>query len=82
MLQLSRISKNKDYKGPKTVDDESSKGTKIYNNTSIVDDNSESKVIEKIVYRDKLFYKYGFFTSVFIILIEFGVIIYLIRYRK
>ena len=79
--------KNKNYKGPKTVDDTSSKGTKKdekYNKTNIIDnDNNEERVVEKIVYKDKLFYKYGFFTSIVIIFIELGIIIYLVlKLRK
>ena len=67
-------SKNKDYKGPKTVDNESSKGTK---KDIIVNDNCncEDNVIEKTVYKDNIFYKSGFIIICIVSLIELGIII-------
>ena len=70
--------KNKDYKGPKTVDDSTSS---TGNNNEVksndkdntkkdnITDNSTSNV-EKIVYKDKPFYKYGFYILLVICLIE------------
>jgi len=69
--------KNKNYKGPKTVDDTSSKGTKKDNNINNnsnknknITDKQEEKIIEKTVYKDRPLYKYGFYILLIICLIE------------
>jgi hypothetical protein len=69
--------KNKDYKGPSKVDDSTSstgnnnevKSNDNDNTKDNITDNNTSNV-EKIVYRDKPFYKYGFYILLVICLIE------------
>ena len=70
-------SKNKDYKGPSKVDNSTSSTgnnevkTNDNDNTkkdNITDNNTSN--IEKIVYKDKPFYKYGFYILLVICLIE------------
>ena len=70
-------SKNKDYKGPSKVDDSTSstgnnnevKSNDNDNKKDNITDNNTSNV-EKIVYKDKPFYKYGFYILLVICLIE------------
>ena len=70
-------SKNKDYKGPSKVDNSTSSTgnnevkTNDNDNTkkdNITDNNTSN--VEKIVYKDKQFYKYGFYILLVICLIE------------
>ena len=70
-------SKNKNYKGPSKVDDSTSSTgnnevkTSDKDNTkkdNITDNNTSN--VEKIVYKDKPFYKYGFYILLVICLIE------------
>ena len=61
--------KNKDYKGPSKVDDTTSSTGKNNTINSSTDSNNTSS-IEKIVYKDRPFYKYGFFILLVICIIE------------
>ena len=81
-------SKNKNYKGPSKVDDSTSstgnsevKTNNNDNNTKKdnATDNNTSNV-EKIVYKDKPFYKYGFIIALILCLIE--PVITILIYKK
>jgi len=71
-------SKNKNYKGPSKVDDSTSStgnNNEVKSNDNdntkkdnIIDNNTSN--VEKIVYKDKPFYKYGFYILLVICLIE------------
>ena len=71
-------SKNKDYKGPIKVNDSTSSTgnnneVKTNNNNDNTKDNitdNNTSNVEKIVYKDKPFYKYGFYILLVICLIE------------
>ena len=70
-------SKNKDYKGPSKVDNSTSSTgnneVKTNNNNDNTKDNikdNNTSNVEKIVYKDKPFYKYGFYILLVICLIE------------
>ena len=82
-------SKNKDYKGPSKVDDSTSstgnnnevKSNDNDNPKDIITDNNTSNV-EKIVYKDKLFYKYGFIIFLITSIIELIIIMLLLKKIK
>jgi len=83
-------SKNKDYKGPSKVDDSTSSTgnnsevkTNDKDNTkkdNITDNNTSN--VEKIVYKDKPFYKYGFIIFLITSIIELIIIMLLLRKIK
>ena len=80
-------SKNKNYKGPKTVDNSTSstgnnnevKSNDNDNTKDNITDNNTSNV-EKIVYKDKPFYKYGFIIATILCIIE--PVITILIYKK
>ena len=80
-------SKNKDYKGPSKVDDSTSstgnnnevKSNDNDNTKENITDNNTSNV-EKIVYKDKPFYKYGFIIATILCIIE--PVITILIYKK
>ena len=82
--------KNKDYKGPSKVDDSTSSTgnnsevkTNDNDNTkkdNITDNNTSN--VEKIVYKDKPFYKYGFIISLITSIIELIIIMLLLKKIK
>lgn len=74
VLIREQESKNKNYKGPSKVDDSTSSTgnneVKTNDNTkdNITDNNTSN--VEKVVYKDRPFYKYGFFILLVICIIE------------
>ena len=82
-------SKNKDYKGPSKVDDSTSstgnnnevKSNDNDNTKDNITDNNTSNV-EKIVYKDKPSTRYQLIIQYIIIVLQLGVIIYLLLKRK
>ena len=70
-IVIDTDNKNKDYKGPIKVNDTTS-STGVTKSDKECNDvgNKESRTIEKIVYKDRPFYKYGFFILLVICIIE------------
>ena len=83
-------SKNKDYKGPSKVDDSTSSTgnnneVKSNDNDNTKKDNitdSNTSNVEKIVYKDKPLYKYGFIIFLITSIIELIIIMLLLRKIK
>ena len=82
-------SKNKNYKGPSKVDDSTSStgNNEVKSNDSdntkkdnIIDNNTSN--VEKIVYKDKPFYKYGFLIFLMTSIIELIIIMLLLKKIK
>ena len=72
--------KNKDYKGPSKVDDTTSS---TGNSTlDLSNDSNNTNSIEKIVYKDKPLYKYGFIIFLITSIIELIIIMLLLKKIK
>ena len=78
VLIREQESKNKDYKGPIKVNDTTS-STGITKSDKECNDvgNKESRTIEKIVYKEKPLYKYGFIIFLITSIVELGIIIFM-----
>ena len=82
-------SKNKDYKGPSKVDNSTSSTSNNNEVKSNDNDNTKDKItdnntsnVEKIVYKDKPFYKYGFIIFLITSIIELIIIMLLLKKIK
>ena len=90
VLIREQESKNKDYKGPSKVDDSTSSTgnnneVKSNDNDSTKKDNitdNNTSNVEKIVYKDKPSTRYQLIIQYVIIVLQLGVIIYLLLKRK